>query len=100
MDLCYGEAPHILCGLNENAEQNRTCKQCFKLQKDFQHFPTHEIVEMILNIDHLFGKIQLLGILLRRHGEDFMVGDARGKSGTKDLQYQTSVERMVEYQQL
>ena len=47
-------------------------------QKEFQYSPTNVIVDMILNIDHLFGKIQLLGILLQRHGDDFMVGDAKG----------------------
>jgi hypothetical protein len=47
-------------------------------QREFHEAPTHEIVDLILKIDHLFGKIQLLGILLFRHGEDFMVGDLKG----------------------
>ena len=52
-------------------------------QREFYEAPTQEIVDLILKIDHLYGKIQLLGILLFRHGEDFMVGDLKGKCGIK-----------------
>jgi hypothetical protein len=34
---------------------------------------------MVLKMEHLFGKIQLLGILLQRHGLDFVVGDTKGR---------------------
>ena len=51
-----------------------------KKQREFHEKPTDEIVGVILKLDHLFGKIQLLGILLQRHGEDFIVGDARGET--------------------
>merc|ERR1719481_1327346 len=46
---------------------------------DFAHqyrdTPTREIVEILRNLQHVYGRIQLLGILLQREGPEFYIDD-------------------------
>merc|ERR1719186_543769 len=47
-----------------------------KLYKDW---PTHEIVKVMSGLQHMYGHIQLLGLLMEREGPNFWLGDATVK---------------------
>ena len=37
----------------------------------YSNTPTDDILELLMGLDHVYGTIQLLGILLKREGPDF-----------------------------
>ena len=41
----------------------------------YSNTPTRDILEVLRGLDHVYGCIQLLGILLLREGAEFRVGD-------------------------
>lgn len=45
----------------------------FLFQSQFQHMADEEIQKVILESDHLYKRIQLLGILLQRHDENYLL---------------------------
>ena len=50
-------------------------------QIDFAEKPDQVIINEILNSGHVYKRIQLLGILLKRHNENFPItADSTGKS--------------------
>ena len=49
------------------------------MQAEFREVTSNKIETEILHTDHMLGKIQLLGILLRRHGTNYMVENITGR---------------------
>ena len=52
----------------------------FVFQTEFKDTPSNMIESEILSTDHMYGKIQLLGILLKRHGKDYIVDNLSGRT--------------------
>ncbi|XP_023336391.1 probable phosphorylase b kinase regulatory subunit beta isoform X4 [Eurytemora carolleeae] len=41
--------------------------------KEYENTPTHEILEVLRNLNHLYGRIQLCGIILEREDSNFQI---------------------------
>ena len=49
-------------------------------QGEYVDRPTNQIEAEILQTSHMLGKIQLLGILLKRHGTNYLVENITGRT--------------------
>ena len=52
--------------LTDIPKQQRIEEELRDFTNDFHNSPSHEIVDMIINMNHVHGKLQLCGILLAR----------------------------------
>ncbi len=48
-------------------------------QTEFKNKSSNEISTAIVSCNHLYGSIQMLGILMDREGGDYLVGDLSGE---------------------
>jgi len=79
--------------LTDIPKQSRIDEEWRDFATEYKAKPSHEIVELIANTNHLFGKIQLCGILLTRDGPDFPIGDKSAKQRVEELSKTAAILR-------
>merc|ERR1719499_2403886 len=50
----------------------------------YKNSPTSDILEILKSLDHVYGSIQLLGIVLQREGPDFRLSHQHGNISVRD----------------
>jgi phosphorylase kinase alpha/beta subunit len=71
--------------LTDIPKQTRIEEEARDFADEYKSAPSYEIVELIANTSHLYGKIQLCGILLTREGPDFPIGEKSAKKRVEEL---------------
>jgi len=71
--------------LTDIPKQQRIEEELRDFTSDFHNSPTHEIVDMIVSMNHVHGKLQLCGILLAREGCHFQIREKSVRQMIEEL---------------